>query len=113
VFSRWRLWAIAAAAVVVLTVLALHGTRAAACALDPRRPQSYEADANRAVYSVAIDAASQNALFPGDPYFGLPKVRTGTRSARVDGPPVLPAVLMKAIGWIASDLTMASRSVQF
>ncbi len=90
-----------------------HAHTALACAFDPRRPQTYEADQGRSAYLTAIDAASVNHLFPGDPYFGLPAVRTGTRTSRVDGPAVMPAVLLKAIGWVESDLTMASRSVQF
>lgn len=84
-----------------------------ACALDPRRPSTYEADQMRQAYLTAMDAASVNALFPGDPYFGLPAVETGARTSRVNGPAAIPAILLKAIAWVESDMTMASRSVQF
>jgi hypothetical protein len=113
VHRRSLAW-VALAVVALLAAGAIGRARTAdACVYDPRRPQTYEADQSRSAYLTAIDAASVNRLFPGDPYFGLPAVRTGTRTSRVDGPPLIPSVLLKAIGWVESDLAMASRSVQF
>ena len=86
---------------------------AQACAFDPRVPQAYEADQGRVRYNAAIDAAAVNRLLPGDPFFALPPIERGTRAARVDGPPLIPATLLKAIAWVESGMTMASRSVQF
>jgi hypothetical protein len=113
VHRRRIAWVTLAAVAVLVAAFVTRAHPVAACAFDPRRPQTYEADQGRSAYLTAIDAASVNRLFPGDPYFGLPPVRTGTRNSRVDGPGLLPAVLMKAIAWVESDLTMASRSVQF
>ena len=85
---------------------------AEACAF-LRSPAAYEADHLRAAYSAGIDAASVNALFPGDPFFGLPAVKIGTRTNRADGPPRVPATLLRAIGWVESNLAMAAPSVPF
>jgi hypothetical protein len=100
-------------AVVVLGGAALTAERVEACAFTPRVPQTYEAEQSRATYLAAIDAASVNALFPGDAFFGVPPVELGGRSGRSSGPSFVPAVLLKAIAWVESDLTMASRSVRF
>jgi len=86
---------------------------ATACAFDPLRPSAYEADGLRTKYLLALDAAATNQLFPGNSYFGMPQVETGTRANRVDGPRELPVEVLRAIGWVESDLTMASRSVRF
>ncbi len=87
--------------------------RAEACAFDPRRPYSYEGDQARVLYLQAIDAASVNALVPNDPFFSLMPIRRGTRGARVDGAPFIPATLLKAIAWVESNMTMAQPSVRF
>ena len=86
---------------------------ALACAFDPRTPEAYEADQGRTRYNAAIEAASVNRLFPSDPFFALPVVERGLRTSRVDGSPFIPATLLKAIAWVESTMTMASRSVQF
>jgi len=86
--------------------------QAAACAF-LRRPHAYEADRGRSVYLATLDAASVNALFPGDPFFGLPAMSVGPRGTRTAGEARVPATLLKAIAWVESDLTMASRSVPF
>jgi hypothetical protein len=62
---------------------------------------------------LALDAASQNRLFPGDSYFGLPSVEVGTRANRGDGAAAIPVEVLRAIGWVESSLTMASRSTRF
>ena len=49
-----------------------------------RTPHTYEADRSRSAYMAAIDAASVDALFPGDPFFGLPTIEVGTRANRSD-----------------------------
>ncbi|MBM3140832.1 MAG: lytic transglycosylase domain-containing protein [Chloroflexi bacterium] len=111
--SRRWLWAPPALIAILAAVTLGAGRHVEACAFDPRRPHTYEADQQRQAYLAAMDAAAVNRLFPGDTFFGLPPVRIGTRSGRADGPAVLPAALLKAIGWVESDLTMASRSVAF
>jgi len=112
--ERSRAWvALALVGLIAATAALMSLARADACALDPRRPHTYEGDQVRQAYLSAIDAASVNALFPGDPYFGLPGAETGARAARTDGPAVIPSVLLKAIAWVESDMTMASRSVSF
>lgn len=78
-----------------------------------RTPHTYEADRARARYLETMNAASQNLLFPGDPYFGVPPVETGISANRSGGSTRVPAVLIKAISWVESGLTMASRSVAF
>lgn len=86
---------------------------AEACAFDPLRPAAYEGDALRARNLSALEAAAQNRLFPGDSYFGLPGVEVGTRANRVDGTAAVPVEVLRAIGWVESSLTMASRSTRF
>ena len=85
---------------------------AEACAF-LRTPSTYEAEKARASYLATLDAASVDALFEGDSYFGLPAVEVGDRGQRVAGARQLPAVLLKAIAWEESTLTMASRSTRF
>lgn len=107
----------AAVALLTMLVAALGpssgGTpRADACAF-LRNPHSYEGEQARSRYLAAIDAASVNQVFPGDPFFGLPAIEVGTRGARANGPARVPATLLKAIAWVESNLTMASRSVPF
>jgi hypothetical protein len=86
---------------------------AEACAFDPRIPAAYEADQQRALYRLAMDAASINALLPGDAFFALQPVQRGVRGSRTSGPPFIPAVLLKAIAWTESTMTMASRATPF
>ncbi|MGE0227128.1 MAG: hypothetical protein AB7I38_01390 [Dehalococcoidia bacterium] len=90
----------------------LGGTRAEACAF-LRTPSSYEADERRMSYALAMDAAAVNALFPGDDYFGLPALKVGPRSNRIDGAARMPATLLRAIGWVESNTAMAARSVSY
>jgi hypothetical protein len=85
---------------------------AQACAF-LRTPEAYEADASRAAYFAAMDAAAMDALFPNDPTFGLPAVEVGARANRVAGQKRMPQSLLRSIGWIESNLTMAARSVPF
>ncbi|MCK9487295.1 MAG: hypothetical protein M0R73_11450 [Dehalococcoidia bacterium] len=91
----------------------LGAPEAHACAFDPRRPHAYEADQQRVAYGMAMDAVSTNALFSGNPFFSLPQIETGTRASRRDAAPFIPSVLLKAISWVESDMTMAQRSVRF
>ena len=99
-------------ALTVLAGLSGRAPRAEACAF-LRTPQTYEADQARRTYFLAMDAASVDALFSSDPTFGLPAIKVGTRTQRADGPRRLPASLLRSIGWVESNLTMASRSVPF
>ena len=98
---------------IVLALMPFASERANACAFDPRRPYAYEADVNRTAYRLAFDAVSTNTLFGSDPFFALPPIERGTRSARADAAPFIPADLLKAISWVESDMTMAQRSVRF
>lgn len=88
------------------------GERAQACAF-LRTPQAYEADASRSTYFAAMDAAATDHLFPGDPTFGMPAVEVGGRAGRAPGLRQMPASLLRSIGWVESNLTMAARSVAF
>jgi len=103
---------------VAITILAApelrhEPPRAEACAFDPRTPHTYEAEGNRQRYLAALDAASVNALLPGDPFFELPRVEVGTRQNRTEGARRVPVEVLRGIGWVESQLTMASRSVRF
>jgi len=101
----------------IVSALALDGgatpTPATACAFDPLRPATYEADALRERYLLVMSAAASNQLFPGDPYFELPAVEVGTRANRSFGASALPVEILRAIGWVESSMTMASRSTPF
>ena len=107
--------------VTLLAVLALGGVHefrgprphAEACAFDPRTPHTYEAEGDRLRYLAAIDAASVNGLLPGDPFFELPRVELGTRQNRAEGVRQVPVEILRGLGWVESQLTMASRSVRF
>ncbi len=86
---------------------------ARACAF-LRTPQTYEADRARASYLDVIDAAAVNALFPNNPFFGLPTIEVGTRSNRSDSAlRQVPVEVLRAVAWVESGITMASRSVSF
>ena len=100
------------AALGVLAALPGAAPRAEACAF-LRTPQTYEADQARRTYFLAMDAVSVDALFPADPAFGLPPIQAGTRGQRANGPKRVPASLLRSIGWVESNLAMASRSVPF
>lgn len=79
-----------------------------------RHPHTYEADRARSTYLAAIEAASVDALFAGNTTFGLPAIEQGTRTNRTkDAARRIPATLLKAIAWVESNMTMASRSVTY
>ena len=79
-----------------------------------RRPHTYEADRPRDAYLGAIDAVSVDALFPGDPFFGLPAIETGTRTNRSTASARrIPATLLRALAWVESGMTMATPSVTY
>lgn len=109
---RALLVAIVAMLLVMGSWTSFGGSRAEACAF-LRTPAAYEADQMRANYWTGMDAASINALFPGDPFFGMPPVKVGTRAARVDGAARIPPTLLRAISWVESNSSMAARSVSF
>lgn len=102
-----------AAAFLLVAAHAPGGTRTAEACAFLRTPGAYEADQLRTAYSAAIDAASANALFAGDPFFGLPPVKTGLRASRSDGPARVPASVLRAVAWVESNMAMAARSVPF
>lgn len=85
---------------------------AEACAF-LRVPHAYEADQARTAYANAMNAAASDALFPGDPVFGLPPIETGTRASRTPGGKTVPPSLLRSIGWVESTLSMAARAVPF
>ncbi len=103
-----------AGALLVLALGAMPQTseRAEACAF-LRVPHAYEADQARTTYANTMNAAAVDALFPGDPIFGLPPIETGARSARAPGGKALPPSLLRSIGWVESTLSMAARAVPF
>ncbi|HJM90056.1 MAG TPA: hypothetical protein QF624_10635 [Dehalococcoidia bacterium] len=104
---------VAAVALTILAVVPTPSDHVAACAF-LRTPDAYEAEAERSTYLSTIDAASVDALFPGDPYFGIPTVEVGTRNSRADSTiRRVPSTLLKAIAWEESSLTMASRATHF
>lgn len=114
VLGRLRtLLLVVVSAVVMGALLPLATQEADACAFDPRRPYTYEADQQRLAYGMAMDAVSTNALFSNDPFFSLPQIETGTRTSRQNAAPFIPSALLKAISWVESDMTMAQRSVRF
>ena len=94
--------------------LAAPGARDALGCAFLRHPHTYEADRQRAAYIEALEAASVNALYPGDPVFGLPSIEMGTRANRVDTSiHSVPATVLKAIAWVESNMAMAAPSVAF
>jgi len=103
--------ALAAGGLLAVLVMAAP-EHADACAF-LRTPYAYEGDSSRTRFREAIDLASQNALLPADPFFATPPIEAGLRGARAAGAPRIPAVLLKAIGWVESDMTMAASSVPF
>lgn len=110
---RRLLLLLAVSAAAVMALLPGSADEADACAFDPRRPYTYEADQQRTHYTLAMDAVSTNELFGADPFFSLPPIETGARASRRDAAPFIPSVLLKAISWVESDMTMAARSVRF
>ena len=107
----------ALALVVIATVAWLApgpGARDALGCAFLRHPHTYEADRARSTYLGAIEAVAVNALFAGDPVFGLPAIEAGTRSNRTRATQRrIPATVLKAIAWVESNMTMASRSVTY
>jgi len=111
-----RIGVIAGVAGVIAATVALSPTttrEANACPFDPRQPHTYEADQLRKLYTLAFDAVSTNALFSNDPFFATPPIEVGVRNSRQNGAPFIPSVLLSAISWVESDMTMAARSVRF
>ncbi|MEX2446253.1 MAG: hypothetical protein WD734_02850 [Dehalococcoidia bacterium] len=103
-----------AVCLLALLAAALQTPRlASACAFDPWQPDAYEADQARGRYNTAIEAASVNRLLPDDRFFALPATERGVRTDREEGAPHIPPTLLKAIAWVESNMTMASRSVPF
>ncbi len=86
--------------------------RAQACAF-LRTPQAYEASQSRSDYFAAMDAAATDNLFPGDPTFGMPAIEVGGRTNRAPGLRQMPPSILRSIGWVESNLSMAARSVPF
>ena len=120
---RWRLNALARAAIVAIgLVAALSLARpepTEAVTFDcsgtgsPQGPYSFEtweAGDYKTRYSNAIDLASINQLFPDNAEFALPPLETGDRSAgsSTTVPPYIPPVLLKAISYIESGWAQAS-----
>jgi len=85
---------------------------ASACCL-PTTPNTYESPEDRGLYLKAMDLAAFNMLFPGDTYFGLPRLETGLRAKRSSTEPYIPPVLLRSIGWIESVITQASRAIPY
>lgn len=85
---------------------------AADCAF-PFTPTTYEDVKDRKLFLDTIELASFNMLFPGDPYFGLPNLETGPRTARKTEAGKIPPVLMKSIAWIESSITQGAIELPF
>lgn len=111
--ARAALIALAAALAVGLWSSPRSAEPALACAF-LRTPQTYEADRARQAYMDVIAAAAVDALFPGNPFFGLPTVEVGTRNNRSDSTiRQMPVEVLRAVAWVESGITMASRSVAY
>lgn len=112
---------VARAALIVLAAALALGLQAAPPGAEPalacaflRAPEAYEADRERQAYLGVIDAAAVDALFPGEAFFGLPALKIGTRGNRSNSSiREVPVELLRAIAWVESGITMASRSVAF
>ena len=79
----------------------------------PNAPNTYECPEDRGLYLKAMDLAAFNMLFPGDEYFGLPRLETGLRGSRSSTEPVIPPILLRSIGWIESVITQATRAIPY
>ncbi len=79
----------------------------------PVTPTTYEDLKDRQLFLNTIDLAAYNMLFPGDDYFGLPKIEIGTRNDRSETNGTVPPVLLKAIAWIESNITQGATDVPF
>ena len=92
--------------------LARPAPPASGCCL-PNTPTTYECAEDRGLYLQAMDLAGFNMLFPGDVYFGLPRLEKGLRAARSSTEPVIPPILLRSIGWIESVITQATRAIPY
>jgi hypothetical protein len=87
-------------------------TSAEDCAF-PFVPTAYEDLKDRQLFLDTIELAAFNMLFPGDPYFGLPDIETGPRTARTKQPGQVPPILLKSIAWIESSITQTGVDIPF
>ena len=101
-----------AAFIGTLAALQPGRTAHADCAF-PFTPTTYEDLRDRQLFLDTIELASFDMLFPGDPYFGLPRIEVGPRADRSTEPGRIPPVLLKAISWIETSVTQADVDVPF
>src|SRR5712691_8671890 len=108
-------WGILLLAVTLAATLAGAGRPAPAradCAF-PFTPTTYEDLKSRKLYLQAIELASFNMLFPGDPYFGLPDLEYGPRGNRQKAPGKIPPTILKGVSWIESGTTQGAADLPF
>lgn len=93
------------------TVQAPGSPGPSACAFR-QTPITYEGPEDRAPYLRAMELAGYNMLFPGDGYFSQPQILVGTRANRLPlAGMYAPPTLLKAIGWIESDMSQGAPSL--
>lgn len=108
-----RLLLVSALLVAAWAASAVWAPQARGCALS-QRPNTYEATEDRSAYLLGLELAAHNMLFPSDTFFGTATVETGLRTQRVAAKePYLPPTLLKAIGWIESNITQADGNTPF
>ena len=104
----------------VLVLAVLAGIWAAFSVSTPRvhgcafahTPATYEGARGRAPYLRGEELAAYNMIAPADTFFGISTVETGTRDNRhAADTPYIPPTLLKAIGWIESNLAQAAPTV--
>src|SRR3990170_3890086 len=109
----WLIGALAAGLGLALLAEAVSpAAKAQACAF-PEDPTTYEGSQDRSLFLTGLDVAAFNMLLPGDPYFAVPPIETGLRDDRTTTEARVPAVLLKAIGWIESALTQAAADIPY
>lgn len=112
-FRRNALVVSAAALLALSLALARPSSTARADCIFPTAPTTYEVLKDRQLFLSAIELASANMLFPGDPYFGIPEIEFGPRAGRQKQAGKVPPTLMKAVSWIESSITQAAVEVPF
>src|SRR5262249_62155815 len=100
-------------AVAAITALSTATRMAHGDCAFPFTPTTYEDLKSRHLYTAAIDLAANNMLFPGDPYFGLPDLEFGPRTARQKAPGKIPPPLLKAVSVIRSGITQGAAPLPF
>lgn len=94
-------------------VLAAAAPQVLGCAFSVA-PITYDPPADRSAHLLGLEMAGYNMIAPGNVFFGIPNVETGTREDRVnDEHPYVPPTLLKAIGWIESSIAQSDWNTPF